>query len=155
MTSGGARARSGPAPDPDSFRQAGRDGFVTLPDTYTGPVPEFPLIDPTPRELELWDRLWSQGHAYMWIANSQEIDVALHCRVTASIEASEGEPTAALLGVRIRMGEDLGLTVGGAKKNGWLFARPDTAADIAEQNATTKPAGNVTDLFSGVKVRGA
>jgi|GEM_PF-6064287 hypothetical protein len=123
--------------------------------TYSGPVPEFPLVDPTSRELELWARLWGQGHAIMWLANSQEIDVALHCRVTASIEACEGEPTAALLGVRIRMGEDLGLTVGGAKKNGWLFAKPDTAAAIDTEKPTEKPSGNVTDLFSGVKVRGA
>jgi hypothetical protein len=91
----------------------------------------------------------------MWIANSQEIDVALHCRVTASIEACEGEPTAALLGVRIRMGEDLGLTVGGAKKNGWLFAKPEAAAAIESNNSTAKTPTNVTDLFSGVKVRGA
>jgi hypothetical protein len=91
----------------------------------------------------------------MWLANSQEIDVALHCRVTASIEACEGEPTAALLGVRIRMGEDLGLTVGGAKKNGWLFARPDAAAAIESEKPSGKATGNVTDLFSGVKVRGA
>ena len=154
MASGGARARSGPAPDPDSFRQDGRD-WVRLPMTYSGPVPEFPLIDPTSRELELWARLWGQGHAIMWIANSQEIDVALHCRVTASIEACEGEPTAALLGVRIRMGEDLGLTVGGAKKNGWLFAKPEAAAAIESNNSTAKTPTNVTDLFSGVKVRGA
>jgi hypothetical protein len=113
------------------------------------------LIDHSARELELWDRLWTQGHAYMWVVNSQEIDVALHCRVTASVEASEGEPTAALLNARIRMGEDLGLTVGGAKKNGWLFARPDTAAAITDEKPTGKPSTNVTDLFSGVKVRGA
>jgi hypothetical protein len=154
MTSGGARARSGPAPDPDSFRQDGRD-WVTLPMTYSGPVPEFPLVNPTDRELELWTRLWGQGHAIMWLANSQEIDVALHCRVTASIEACEGEPTAALLGVRIRMGEDLGLTVGGAKKNGWLFAKPAAASGSTTEQSASKAATNVTDLFSGVKVRGA
>lgn len=151
MTSGGARARSGPAPDPDSFRQSGKDGWVTLPLTYSGPVPDFPLPNPTDRELELWDRLWGQGHAIMWLANSQEIDVALHCRVTAAVEAPDGEITAALLNARIRMGEDLGLTVGGAKKNGWLFAKPETVAGCPEK----KPSGTVTDLFSGVKVRGA
>jgi hypothetical protein len=69
MARGGARAHSGPAPDPDSFRQAGKDGFITLPNTYSGPVPDFPLLNPTDRELELWDRLWGQGHAIMWLAN--------------------------------------------------------------------------------------
>lgn len=152
MASGGARARSGPAPDPDSFRQAGKDGFITLPNTYSGPIPDFPLLNPTTRELELWTRLWGQGHAIMWLANAQEIDVALHCRVTAAIETPDGEITAALLNARIRMGEDLGLTVGGAKKNGWLFAKPDAA--IKEEKSPKKKA-TVTDLFSGVKVRGA
>ena len=43
MASGGARARSGPAPDPDSYRSQNRD-WIDLPaGGFTSEVPEFPL----------------------------------------------------------------------------------------------------------------
>ena len=61
MGSGGARARSGPAPDPEALnRLRGTDAaWHVLPVTgRAGTPPEWPIPNPSERELELWATLW-------------------------------------------------------------------------------------------------
>ena len=68
MTLGGARSRSGPAPDPLSGRSVRRGLSLTaLPAAgYSGEVPEFPLPRPLKRERDLWAWAWSTPQAVAW-----------------------------------------------------------------------------------------
>ncbi len=65
MAQGGARIRSGRQRDPDSAR-SDRAGYklTALPaQGFTGKVPEFPLPDPSPRELVVWAQAWRTPQA--------------------------------------------------------------------------------------------
>src|SRR5690554_2627257 len=91
MVSGGARLRSGPAPDPNALRRDREVGqWVTLPaEGRTGPTPEWPLTDPTARELELWQQLWRKPQALLWERNGQHHEVAMYCRRFAAAEVPD------------------------------------------------------------------
>jgi len=83
MPSGGARARSGPAPDPNALRRDRKDdaAWTTLPaEGRKGKAPAFPLLDPDARELQLWTSYWKLPQALLWEHNKQELEVALHIR---------------------------------------------------------------------------
>lgn len=69
MPKGGARSHSGPAPDPNALRRLRSDdaGWTVLPnEARTAPVPEWPLVEPSVRELELWESWWAQPVAVLW-----------------------------------------------------------------------------------------
>ena len=72
MASGGARARSGPAPDPMALRRdrkSDKDGWITLPAAgRTEPAPAWPLVDdePSARELAVWESFWRKPQAVIW-----------------------------------------------------------------------------------------
>jgi hypothetical protein len=168
MASGGKRARSGPVPDLDAFARE-RDGseWVVLPDSWPHPAPEWPLVDPTDpetmapvydndRELDLWVTLWAQGQAPAWILDKQEFAVALYVRLLTVVESSMGVKSAPLLAELRRQQEMLGLSTDGLLRNKWRFkGHQNMSAEPAADKQAGKAAGNVTDLFSGVKVRGA
>ena len=122
MASGGARARSGPAPDPNALRRDRDAGaWVTLPAAgREGATPPWPLPRPGKRDLELWTRLWERPQAVMWELNGQELEVALHVRSLRDAEKS-GAPAAARALV-IRQQEALGLSIPGLMRNRWLIA---------------------------------
>src|SRR5690606_41657198 len=88
MASGGARVRSGPAPDPNALRRDREAGqWVTLPaEGRKGPVPEWPLPEPTEREPEVRRQMWSKPHALRWARNGQHHEVAMYCRRVAAAE---------------------------------------------------------------------
>ena len=168
MTSGGARARSGPVPDLDAFARE-RDGsdWVVLPDSWPHPAPEWPLSDPADaetglpeydnaRELDLWAKIWKQGQAPAWILDKQEFSVALYVRLLTVVESSMGVKSAPLLAELRRQQEMLGLSTDGLLRNKWRFrGHREMTSKVEAEKPTGKSAGNVTDLFSGVKVRGA
>lgn len=168
MASGGKRARSGPVPDLDAFARD-RDGseWVVLPDSWPHPAPEWPLSDPVDpetmapeydndRELVLWAKLWAQGQAPAWILDKQEFAVALYVRLLTVVESSMGVKSAPLLAELRRQQEMLGLSTDGLLRNKWRFkGHQKMTAEPTADSPATKSAGNVTDLFSGVKVRGA
>jgi len=170
MASGGRRAHNGPLPDLDAFARE-RDGsdWIVLPDSWPHDAPEWPLADPTDaetglpeydndRESELWVKLWSQGQAPAWILDKQEFAVALYIRLLAVVESSMGVKSAPLLAELRRQQEMLGLSTDGLLKNKWRFkghAGMSDAPKASPATEPTKPVSNVTDLFSGVKVRGA
>lgn len=107
MASGGARARSGPAPDPNALRRDRKDdaGWTTLPaEGRSAPAPVFPLPDAMTREVEIWNELWSRPQAILWERNSQHLEVALHVRTF--VEAEQPDAKAALRTlVRQQLGE--------------------------------------------------
>ena len=121
MTSGGARARSGPAPDPGSL-SADLSGWVVLPVTgRVGPPPVWPLTDATERELEHWHRLWVKPQATEWERLDLVVDVGLYVRRLVEVE-QPGASSAAANHV-IRLSEALGLTTAGMRVNRWYLGK--------------------------------
>ncbi|MGW4802991.1 hypothetical protein [Kitasatospora sp. NPDC004272] len=136
MPSGGARARSGPAPDPNALRRD-RDGndWVVLPAAgRQGPAPEWPLPDPTFREEQLWEVLWAKPQAVVWERERQEHEVALYAR--RFCEAERGDSPVNLTTVVRQMADGLGLTIPGMRANRWRIA----PADAPSAPAATGPA---------------
>lgn len=69
MSRGGARARSGPPPDPNALRRLRKDDatWTVLPaGPREEPAPEWPLVEPSTRELELWEAWWREPVAALW-----------------------------------------------------------------------------------------
>lgn len=171
MPKGGARARSGPAPDPNSYRSMDRD-WVDLPaGGFSGVVPEFPL----PRaiqfssffengkkvtgrdesetsvvwdaELELWAELWRKPQAAAWDSLGLKFQVAAYVR--AYLESVKADAVSGLKTAVLRMEAELGLNVPGMRVNGWR---------IADSSAPTPAAARRTssgDWLKAVSVEGA
>lgn len=134
MPRGGARVRSGPAPDPTALRrERDKAEWVDLPaEGRQGEPPDWPLPDRLHGELELWTREWKRPQAVMWERNGQELEVALFVR---SIVIAEGpKATAADRNVVQRKMSDLGLTVPGLRANRWRIV--DSAAKPAAPSKT-------------------
>lgn len=131
MASGGARARSGPAPDPNALRRERDAGeWTVLPaEGREGATPEWPLFDQTIRESELWDRLWRSPQALMWERYGQALEVALYVRRFSEAEALESKVTLSTL-VR-QMADSLGLTTPGLRANRWRISA-DAVAERRE-----------------------
>ncbi|WEB41523.1 hypothetical protein MOV08_21115 [Streptomyces yunnanensis] len=128
MASGGARARSGPAPDPAALRRD-RDGdqWTVLPAAgRPSPAPEWPLTEPTGRERQLWDVLWTRPQAVMWERLGLELEVAMYARRFTEAEQPDSRVNLSTL-VR-QLADSLGLTVPGMRANRW---RIEAAADQA------------------------
>jgi hypothetical protein len=70
MSRGGARPRSGPAPDPLALRRERDKGeWTRLPKAgCQQDIPEWPAEfgEPNMRELSLWNRLWRTPQAVIW-----------------------------------------------------------------------------------------
>lgn len=132
MAKGGARARSGPAPDPEALRRDRADdaaGWTTLPAAgYSGPVPEWPLTEASERELELWERAWRRPQAERWACMQLEDGVALYVRSLVIAEAPGA--TSKALELVIRQQEYLGLSIPGLLRNKWKIAEPATVASV-------------------------
>lgn len=90
MASGGARARSGPAPDPHALRRDRKGdaaGWTVLPsEDRLGDPPAWPLTNASERENELWWTFWRKPQALLWEQNRQAIEVAIHVRTLAEAE---------------------------------------------------------------------
>lgn len=134
MARGGARNRSGPAPDPNSGRSE-RRGFklTALPsEGYRGEAPDFPLPDATDRELEVWASLWTTPQACAWSMQSWRwMNVADLVRLQVRGEAHDAPVNIATVVRQIRA--DLGLTPAGLKENGWAIAADEVAAKASEK----------------------
>lgn len=125
MAKGGARARSGPAPDPEALRRDRDEGeWTVLPaEGREGDPPEWPLVGQSEREAVLWSVLWSKPQAIMWERFGQQLEVALYVRNVALVE-EPGSPVN--LGTLVRQQSDsLGLTTPGLRSNRWRIERPE------------------------------
>ena len=127
MASGGARARSGPPPDPNALRRNREGEWTTLPaEGRQGPEPRWPLAgEPTPREAYVWRDMWRKPQAVMWEKNGQEYEVALFVRKLVEAEAPLASATLSTL-VR-QMMDSLGLTIPGMRANRWKLAEDELA----------------------------
>lgn len=145
MASGGARAHSGPPPDPQSLRSGGRDAdsWITLPaEGRQGDPPEFPLPRQSKREGDLWAKLWVKPQAIMWEANGLDDEVALHVRTFVAAEKVSAPVTMRTLVKQQR--EELGLSLSGMHRNRWRIATstPEPAASTqATASTSSAPSG--------------
>lgn len=119
MPKGGARCRSGPAPDPNALRRDRDEGdWISLPsEGREGQAPGWPLKDQTDREAELWEKFWALPQAVMWEQNHQELEVAMHCRSFAAAELMNAPANTRTL-VRQQQ-EALGISLPGLHRNHW------------------------------------
>lgn len=136
MTSGGARARSGPAPDPNALRRDRKDdaAWVSLPvEGFAGEVPAFPLADALVSETALWVELWAKPQAVMWDRLGLKWQVAAYVR--AFIESVQEKATSGLKTAVLRMEAELGLSTVGMGQLRWKIA----ADEVAERREEAKP----------------
>lgn len=123
MPSGGSRARSGPAPDPNALRRDRNDDkeWTTLPaEGFQGEVPAWPLASVDGAELDLWETLWRKPQGSMWLKLGLEFEVAAYVR--AFLESVEPKATSGLKTAVLRMGAEIGLSTPGMHVLRWKFA---------------------------------
>ena len=140
MASGGARARSGPPPNPNSIRpnrDAG-DWLILPADGREGDVPVWPLAAAGGAELARWGAIWCRPQAVEWERLGLELEVALYLRavtIAESADAKAADRTA------VRQAQDaLGLSIPGMLRNRWRIAEradvTDAEADAARRAMT-------------------
>ena len=124
MTRGGARSRSGPAPDPLALRrERDRAGWLRLPAAgREGPPPPWPLVRPTASELRVWSELWALPQAVEWERWGEEYAVAMLVRTLRKAERP-GSPVGVQGEVR-RYLELLGLAGSLARNRHWSVEEP-------------------------------
>lgn len=136
MPSGGARARSGPPPDPQALR---RDHDATewtrIPAARSGPPPAWPLPRPTKRELDVWAQEWTRPQAVMWEIYGWFTQVAIYVRTLRAAE--DPKAAAATRGLVLRQEDALGISIGGLQRNRWIIAADDVP--IADEAGRPKP----------------
>lgn len=152
MPSGGARNRSGPAPDPDALRREKKsDGeWTVLPaEGRRGRAPTWPLTDQQPREKTVWSRLWKRPEALLWERQGQQDLVALYVR--RFVEAEEPGSSVAL-STLVKQLADLLLLTMPAKLSARVTISQDEVAK-ARTKKTEKPkqdAGSVRDRMKAI-----
>lgn len=137
MTKGGARARSGPAPDPNALRRDRDAGeWTVLPaDGRLGATPDWPLTEESVREAELWADLWRKPQAIMWERFGQDVEVALYVRRLTEAELMDSRVNLSTL-VR-QMADSLGLTTPGMRANRWRITAEEVPRPAAAGRATS------------------
>lgn len=140
MARGGARARSGPPPDPNALRRDRDDTEWLLlpPEGRKGRVPAWPLSKPTAREREVWRCEWKRPQAIAWERNGQQLEVALYVRCL--IAAEQTDASAAARALVLRQQEALGISLPGLARNRWRIAtaRPAAAAPTPQARTVAK-----------------
>lgn len=135
MGSGGARSRSGPAPDPNALRRETHkasggvgegDWLILPPEGRKGRPPAWPLTQASARERAIWNRLWKKPQAVAWEMLMIDDQVAFYCRRLAVAE--QGEVNASAANSVKSMMADLGLTAPGMRGNRWRIAKKGEAA---------------------------
>lgn len=129
MPKGGARTRSGPAPDPNALRRDRKsDGeWLLLPaEGRAGDPPPWPLLGQSEREVEVWAARWRKPQAVAWEKLGLADSVALYVRRWCE---SEGPGSPTNLGTLIRQYEDdLGISLPDMMRLRWKIAEDETAA---------------------------
>ncbi|MEU5827544.1 hypothetical protein [Micromonospora tulbaghiae] len=141
----GGHARGGRRASPTSLRANLADWTVLPAAGREADPPPFPLLDPSPREAELWAALWAKPQAIEWERLGLEIEVGLYVRNLAAAELPGALAARSTL-VR-QLGDSLGLSAAGMRAYRWVIARP---ADEARPTPTT-PARSARDRMYVVR----
>lgn len=152
MPKGGARARSGPAPDPEALRREQHWGeWVDLPSAgRTGRAPAWPLTKATPRERTVWNRLWKLPQAIMWEKQQQHDVVALYVRRFVEAE-QRGSPTNLSTLVR-QLADSLGLTTPGLRSNRWRISERKSGVTSPSSAPSPRPSRSRSPSKARLKV---
>jgi len=136
VASGGARARSGPAPEAGALRRdrpSDQAGWTHLPAPgRAGDPPPWPLARQKAFEKVRWAAEWTRPQALMWEARGQALEVALYVRAAVIAEGSKALASDRALVLRFM--DDLGISSGGLAKNRWVIDR-----DIDDQPEVERP----------------
>jgi len=149
MPTGGARARSGPPPDPNALRRD-RDGdeWVVLPaEGRKGKTPAWPLTKASSRESALWLKHWKLPQAVEWERQNQQIEVALYIR--RLVEAEEPDSMVTLSTLVRQLGDSLGITQPGMRANRWRIGAAETPAPKTQPTATKSARDRFTVVQGG------
>jgi len=151
MPKGGARPRSGPAPDPNALRRERDAGeWTILPaEGREGDAPDWPLTEANDREDLIWSALWTKPQALMWDRYGQEFEVALYVR---RLVESEGRGSLVNLGTLVRqMADSLGLTTPGMRANRWRIAaeEPVAVSKAVEPRSQSSARSRMTVIAGG------
>lgn len=151
MAKGGARSRSGPAPDPNALRRERDEGeWTALPAAgRPGPAPTWPLPGQSDREATLWGDLWVTPQALMWERHHLEHTVALYVRRLA--EAELPDSAVALSTLCRQMADGLGLSTPGLRANRWTIDRAAEEAGTAAPPARPSSRGRLKVVGSDVE----
>lgn len=154
MPKGGARTRSGPAPDPTALRRDRDAGeWTVLPaEGRLGATPDWPLSEQSVREAELWTDLWTKPQAIMWARFGQELEVALYVRRFTEAELMDSRVNLSTL-VR-QMADSLGLTTPGMRANRWRITAegpvvPSVQGASRGRSASSRSARSRLKVVSG------
>ena len=119
-------------PDPNALRRDRKDDFawtVLDPNGRVEPAPDWPLVDPLERELELWESIWKRPQSVLWKQHVQEFEVALYIRRLCEVEKKNAH--ASLHTLLIRQMESLLLTTPSMYR-----ARVKIAKEVVERTET-------------------
>ena len=136
MASGGARARSGPPADLNSYRQRrNEDGWIKLPEHVDRRrTPNWPLKpEPSKRERELWRQFWRMGQSIVWESQHQQLPLAIYVRLLVGIENELFEVPASRITQSRIMAEDLGITITGMTRHKWRYASTEELQAKSEE----------------------
>ena len=138
MPRGGARANSGPPPDPSSRRQqtkAQASGWIDLPaEGRPGDPPAWPFATELPGEAEAWSVLWSKPQAVAWEATAVDLRVvAMYVRRSIEAEADVKASSEAR-----QIGALLGLDPASMLRNRWRVKSDEVAEKRATKAAPAK-----------------
>lgn len=140
MPKGGARSRSGPAPDPNAIRRdrpSDQAGWTVLDRRgRRGTAPAWPLTKASPREVVVWRRQWKRPQAIEWERNGQEEEVAIYVRALVVAE-DPSAPTSSRVLVR-QLQDSLGISLPGMQRLRWHIGEPKSFVVDAD-GATKKP----------------
>jgi len=129
----------GPLSNPNAIRRnLPRSSKVQLPmEGYSGPIPEWPLMEATDFELHRWDALWHTAQAHAWVRMHIDMTIALYVRVSLAVEneAKNNVATAQTLNSMTAMQDRLGLNPQALKRLEW-----EIVADEVEEQREAAPA---------------
>lgn len=151
MASGGARVRSGPAPDPNALRRD-RDGkdWIQLPyEGRPGDAPEWPaeIPEPSVAETSVWVRLWKKPQALIWEADGVHDTVALYCRTF--VACGEADASVARLTFLRQLADSLLLSIPSLHAARYTIKpKPEDRDPVAESMAR-HPSGKARNPAAG------
>lgn len=151
---GGARVRSGPAPQRGALRReraSDRAGWIHLPASgREGETPAWPLSRPNAFEVSQWAIEWRRPQAIMWERLGLEIQVAMYVRtLRKAMEPRSADAHTKSLNTMLN---SLGLTAAALASFRWVIDE-GTAAPAPRRAPTSTAKDRLAVIQGGADVR--
>lgn len=135
----GSRGPLSKDPEQRRRRNLPSQAKVQLPmEGYTGPIPDWPLVERTELEAERWERIWRTPMAAQWVRMGIEPVVARYVRLALQAESFDHATSVAMSNIKgeARQLETLlGLNPSALKRLEWEIV----ADEVEEQRETAAP----------------